>query len=629
MIKSIIWFGLSLLAVAKSDDGCWIWTDNQCDGDIIVTNSSFEANRWFTPARGTQGWQPSFQDYDRLVGFAHLTYSADLSSVTVEVVATHRDSSALTYNFNLNGTSRGSQEHTNIRACKNSSSTASFSTKDSGPLLITVAAADGAQLELEPVDFHWDAPAVSPAAGDVYKGGQKGAIVEFFGWPHKDIQKECAFLAEAGYMGAKFFPVQEQVMSSQPFQNDLNPWYFMYQPMSYRLGGRMGSRSELREAIHACREAGVRVYADAVINHMVGGGNDANPDHRDTGCTYWGAKNSSLSDGQSPTYTQCYSYTIGNYTQLPPSQEFPAVPYSPTDFHCERVLNSWTDPLDLNAGWLDGLVDLNTEKDYVQERIAAYLTDLISIGFSGIRVDAAKHIAPDDLVDIFTKFRTNMGGSLPTDFVAWLEVLLGGESDLLMCDPDSGYNYGSYLADGLSAAGFTDAEVEQVKIWNSGYPKEPESGYCTITASRNAIQNDDADQQTEGSTSRDMGDQGCVLIENCEPDEHRQFEVKLFDSPNGVSDNSVDYPIRLILSSYYWQGDSKGVPDGLSDCSLCEGDECDGCQTTEQWNAFNANSCGYDGEYTRPHRDISIVNAMRNWMGLSNLTYSDLRLTEC
>lgn len=68
----------------------------------------------------------------------------------------------------------------------------------------------------------------------------------------------------------------------------------MYQPMSYRLGGRMGSRADLRQAIHTCRSLGVRTYADAVINHMVGGGNDANPDHRDTGCTYWGAKDSSL-----------------------------------------------------------------------------------------------------------------------------------------------------------------------------------------------------------------------------------------------------------------------------------------------------------------------------------------------
>ena len=96
--------------------------------------------------------------------------------------------------------------------------------------------------------------------------------------------------------------------------------------------------------------------------------------------------------------------------------------YGPTDFHCERALNSWTDPLDLNAGWLTGLVDLNTEKDNVQQRIADYLTDLLSIGFSGFRVDAAKHIQPPDLAAIFGKLAVNMGGALPDDFVTWLEV---------------------------------------------------------------------------------------------------------------------------------------------------------------------------------------------------------------
>ena len=37
-------------------------------------------------------------------------------------------------------------------------------------------------------------------------------------------------------------------------------------------------------------------------------------------------------------------------------------------------------------------------------------------------------------IGIFTKIRRNLGGSFPDDFIAWLEVLLGGESDLLMCD---------------------------------------------------------------------------------------------------------------------------------------------------------------------------------------------------
>lgn len=34
----------------------------------------------------------------------------------------------------------------------------------------------------------------------------------------------------------------------------------------------MGTRAELRTMIQTCRKAGVRVYADSVINHMVGQG---------------------------------------------------------------------------------------------------------------------------------------------------------------------------------------------------------------------------------------------------------------------------------------------------------------------------------------------------------------------
>jgi 1,4-alpha-glucan branching enzyme len=45
-----------------------------------------------------------------------------------------------------------------------------------------------------------------------------------------------------------------------------------YQPVSYKLHSRHGNRTELRAMINACRAAGVRVYADAVINHMSGQG---------------------------------------------------------------------------------------------------------------------------------------------------------------------------------------------------------------------------------------------------------------------------------------------------------------------------------------------------------------------
>lgn len=92
---------------------------------------------------------------------------------------------------------------------------------------------------------------------------------------------------------------------------------------------------------------------------------------------------------------------------------------------------------------MSGLTDLDTESEYVRERIAAYFTDLLSIGFSGFRMDAAKHIQPPSIAAILAKFKANLGGGeLPDDFVTWLEVLLGGEKDLLMCNANSGYNYG-------------------------------------------------------------------------------------------------------------------------------------------------------------------------------------------
>jgi len=619
MLVNALIYALAIRRGQNGLPGCEVYHDNECQGSTIVTNESMASRRWVTPAQGSVGYLPSYQDYSHLVAYAHVLYSdATLRSATVELRAEHKNGESVSLSYVFDGVKQAAAKR-------------SFTSTFSKPLTLAVEGSDGTRLTLEPVDFHWNAPNITARPGD-YRGGQKGAIVELFGWPDADVEAECEFLGSAGYLGVKLFPHQEQLMSSEPFNGVLNPWYFMYQPVSYRLEGRMGTRDDLRQLVRTCRQAGVRVYADAVINHMTGGGNDMGKHRRDAGggtCAHWGNKSSSMGGGPSPFFTQSSTYEVSPATGLPSSQEFPAAAYGPLDFHCERVLNSWNDPLDLNAGWLTGLTDLNTEREHVQERIAAYLTDLIGLGMSGFRIDAAKHIHPDDLVAILAKLRRNLGGSLPTDFLTWLEVLLGGEADLLMCDASSSYNYGGYLLQALRTAGLTEEEAATVKIWNSGYPKEPEKGLvgCSATPEttvRAVIQNDDADQQNPGSSSRDMGDDGCVLIKGCDPDEHRAYEVKLFEAPKGATDNANDFPIRVLLSSFYWPSGGRsedegvqGIPDGKSDCAGCTVG-CQDCHSVPVAQAHDASSTGYDGPtYTRVHRDAEIIAAMRKWMGMT------------
>eukprot|EP00002_Diphylleia_rotans_P004355 TRINITY_DN13185_c0_g1_i1.p1 TRINITY_DN13185_c0_g1~~TRINITY_DN13185_c0_g1_i1.p1 ORF type:complete len:639 (-),score=113.59 TRINITY_DN13185_c0_g1_i1:113-2029(-) len=587
--------------------GCDVFGDNRCQGNNIETPSEYANRQWQTPPPSDPYYLPSYQSMHQLVGHVKRVYSNDHKSCTVTIVTQQRDSrETLTFYF----------DHV-----AQSSPSKTYMSSQMTPVQVSVSGSLGSKLALDDVEFIWMHSTINHSAGD-YRKGQKGAIVEFFGWPHKDVEAECEFLSKAGYMGAKLFPSHEQLMSWEPYDNELNPWYFMYQPVSYRQHGRMGTRDELRSLIRTCRSKNVRLFADAVVNHMVGCGNDANPFHRNpqAGCAKWGAKTSSSSN-PAPFYSQCYAYTYNNQTSQPPSQEFPGVPYGPTDFHCERTLSSWTDPIALDAGWLVGLTDLNTDRPNVQQRIADYMTDLLSMGFSGFRVDAAKHIRPDSLAEIFNRVRINMGGRYPDDFHSSLEVIAGGEGNMLLCNTNSGYNFGAYFAQKLASLGLSSADVDKVKIWYSGYPKEPEIDCGSISNIRKVTQNDDHDQQNDGSSSRDMGEHGSVLVKEKNVDKHRSFEVQLFTNPRGTGNNRDDFPIRNVLSSYYFASNgAKAIPDGLSDCRLCQGSYCNSCKTVEFSKAYDERACGYTSVYTRVHRDLQIVNAMRSWVGLSPVT---------
>lgn len=74
-----------------------------------------------------------------------------------------------------------------------------------------------ATLVLDDLDFIWNHPQINQP--DNYKRGQKGAIIEMFGWPYEDIAQECEMLGKAGYLGVKVFPPQESILDFEHPEN--------------------------------------------------------------------------------------------------------------------------------------------------------------------------------------------------------------------------------------------------------------------------------------------------------------------------------------------------------------------------------------------------------------------------
>ena len=94
-------------------------------------------------------------------------------------------------------------------------------------------------------------------------------------------------------MTIEVFSVTEHILTYDTVEDgELNPWWYSYQPVSYRLSSRGGTKKEFKSMINTCRQKGVRVYTNAVINHMAGDGNDMYLDHRINvdSCIHWGPK---------------------------------------------------------------------------------------------------------------------------------------------------------------------------------------------------------------------------------------------------------------------------------------------------------------------------------------------------
>ena len=197
--------------------------------------------------------------------------------------------------------------------------------------------------------------------------GRSAAFVHLFEWSWEDISRECEdWLGPKGFAAVQVSPPTEHIQGHE--------WWTRYQPVTYNLTSRSGDEAAFASMVKRCKKAGVQVYVDAVLNHCAA------------------SKGTSIAGNR-------YG---GRRTPLFGPEDFHHKPFDPTG-NCG--VNNFADIHNVQYCDLQGLPDLCTECEGVQDKIAAYLSHLVELGVTGVRLDAAKHIPKDDLAKIFKKVK--------------------------------------------------------------------------------------------------------------------------------------------------------------------------------------------------------------------------------
>ncbi|XP_015122799.1 alpha-amylase 2 [Diachasma alloeum] len=192
-------------------------------------------------------------------------------------------------------------------------------------------------------------------------------IVHLFEWKWNDIGDECErFLGPMGFGGVQVSPIQENVIIPK------RPWWERYQPISYRFVTRSGNETEFRDMVRRCNAVGVRIYVDALLNHVSA---DHNFEVNGTG---------------------------GSWAD-PATRNYSAIPYTRSDFHPSCALKDFSNPVEVRNCELVGLHDLNQSVEHVRERIVEFMNRAVDAGVAGFRIDAAKHMWPTDLQIIYSR----------------------------------------------------------------------------------------------------------------------------------------------------------------------------------------------------------------------------------
>ncbi|AZU11941.1 alpha-amylase [Xanthomonas phaseoli pv. phaseoli] len=210
---------------------------------------------------------------------------------------------------------------------------------------------------------------------------QADVILHAFNWPYATVEARAKQIADAGY---------RKVLVAPAYRSEGSAWWARYQPQDIRLiDNPLGDTAAFKKMVQALANNGVETYADIVFNHMA---NEA-------------ATRSDLNYPGSAVLSQ-YAANPGRYDALRLFGTLQSNFLSASDFGPAQCISNYNDAYQVRnyricgGGSDPGLPDL-IGNDWVVQQQRAYLQALKSIGVTGFRVDAAKHMTFDHLNRVF------------------------------------------------------------------------------------------------------------------------------------------------------------------------------------------------------------------------------------
>ena len=197
-----------------------------------------------------------------------------------------------------------------------------------------------------------------------------GAILHAWMWSANTIKAHMDEIADAGYTSIQTVPMNT-IKGPEHGMVFTENWYYVYQPSGTGIGNKViGTEAEIKAMTEEAHKHGIRVIADAVINHFTSDWNAVE--------SGWKNSNNFHSD-----WGNCGASGPG-------SIRGDAINYS----------NRWQ----VTQCHLLGLLDLNTQSQSVANGMKDYLVRAVAAGIDGFRYDAAKHIELPNEFDQYSPY---------------------------------------------------------------------------------------------------------------------------------------------------------------------------------------------------------------------------------